>query len=126
MLVGIQRKVIIPVSPTKASMHFLYRRSRWVWALLVVFVFSNVGVAVHYVGTRAGQTYYWICRETGAEIYYRPSEFGAVSRYEPGTNNGSVRRWELIEPLPLSAWRPWNWLALLMSPPAPNPETLPY
>src|SRR5262245_65418546 len=89
---------------------------------LVLLIFANVLVAIRHAGTRAGQTYRWVCPESAAELSYNPSVFGSV-RLTPGTN-GRARRWELVEPRPASAFLPWNWLALMLDRPALDPEAL--
>ena len=90
-------------------------------ALLVV---ANALVAVLHTGSRAGQTYRWVCRDSGAELSYTPSVFGGV-RLTPGRAGAERgRRWELVEPRPPSPVLPWNWLALLLQPPAPDPEAV--
>ena len=90
-------------------------------ALLVA---AHARVVVLHTGSRAGQTYRGVCRDSGAELSYTPSVFGGV-RLTPGRAGAERgRRWELVEPRPPSPVLPWNWLALLLQPPAPDPEVV--
>jgi hypothetical protein len=96
----------------------------WCAVAASLLLIANVLVAVRHLGGRAGQAYRWVCRDSGAELSYRPAVFGSA-RLAPGrAAQGGGRRWELVEPRPPSALRPWNWLALLLDRPAPDPETV--
>jgi hypothetical protein len=91
------------------------------FALLLV---ANVLVAVRHLGTRAGQTDRSVCRESGAVLSYSPAVFGGA-RLAPGrADRGGGRRWELVEPRPPSLLLPWNWRAVLLERPAPDPEAV--
>jgi hypothetical protein len=94
----------------------------WCAAGVALLTAVNVFVAVRHAGSGAGRTYRWVCRESGAELSYTPSVFGSA-RLTPGhTDTGGVRRWELVEPQPPSPLLPWNWLAVLLDRPTPDPE----
>ena len=55
---------------------------------------------------------------------YTPSVFGSA-RLSPGRgDSGAGRHWELVEPRPPSPLLPWNWLAVLLDRPAPDPEAV--
>jgi hypothetical protein len=92
-------------------------------AVVAVLVIGNVVVAVRHLGVRAGQTYRWVCRETGTELSYSPSQFGSV-HLTPADVPAPNGRWELIEPRPPAVWLPWNWLAAALQPPAPDPNAV--
>jgi hypothetical protein len=93
-------------------------------ALAVLLLVANGIVAVRYLGTRAGQTYCWICRESGAELTATPSKFGAAHLKPGRANSGRPNSWELIEPRPLSVFLPWNWLALALDGGGPDPQKI--
>jgi hypothetical protein len=102
------------------SQHGRFLSCMGVAALLAV----NVLMAVGHSGTRSGQTYRWVCRESGAQLSYTPSVFGSV-RLVPGrARDGFAHRWKLVEPRAPSAWLPWNWLAVLLVAPPPDPEVI--
>jgi len=88
---------------------------------LVLLLVANLLVAIRQAGTRAGQTYRWVCTESSAEFSYNPSMFGSA-RLTPG--NGAKGRWTLVEPRPASPALPWNWLTLVLDRPALDPEIL--
>ena len=93
----------------------------------VLLLTANGLVAVRHLGTGAGRTYRWICRESGDELSYNPSVFGGPERAHlapGGTVRESEWHWELVEPRPRSAWLPWNWLAIWLDPPIPNPDSV--
>jgi hypothetical protein len=99
----------------------------WGVAAAVVLVAANVVVAGRVVGTRAGQTYVWVCRESGAELSYNPSVFAGPgrSRLVPGaTPAPGGHRWEQVAPRRSDPRRPWNWLAWLLDQPTPDPEAV--
>jgi hypothetical protein len=87
-------------------------------------VIANVVVAVRQVGTRAGQTYRWVCPESGARLSWNPSVFGSARLSAGGVAEGRGRRWVLVEPQPPSPLLPWNWLVMLLDRPAPDPEAV--
>jgi hypothetical protein len=88
----------------------------WCAAGALFLFFTNVVVMVRYLGSRAGQSYRWVCRDSGAELTYSPSTFGSARLIPGRAIPERTHRWELIEPRPLPAHMPWNWLALLVSP----------
>jgi len=98
------------------------RLRSWCAAGLAVLLIANVVVAVGHLGSRAGRTYRWVNPQSGAELFYNPSEFGSA-RLTPG-KGASGARWQLVEPPRHSPALPWNWLALLLDPPAPDPESV--
>ena len=83
---------------------------------------ANVLVAVRHLGTRAGQTYRWVCRESGAELSYTPGAFGSARLAGGSAAPQRGHRWKLVEPQRPSPLLPWNWLALLLDTPAPDPK----
>jgi len=96
----------------------------WGASVVVLLLIANALVAVQHTGSRAGQTYRWVCRESGAELSYTPSAFGSA-RLAPGRAGlDGACRWELVEPKPLSPLLPWNWLACALDRPAPDPEVI--
>jgi len=87
-------------------------------------VIANLVVAFPQLGRRAGTWYRWVCPETGAKLSYNPGIFGSA-RLTPGVEAPVMGyRWQLVEPEPLSPLLPWNWLALIVSPPLPEPEAV--
>ena len=102
------------------------RKRLLTWSVLVAVLLlaANAFVAIQQLGSGAGRKYHWICQESGAELSYSPSEFGSAclvpekAKLEPG------QRWELVDPQPPSAFLPWNWLAIWLERPAPDPETV--
>jgi hypothetical protein len=92
----------------------------WVAVGALLLLTVNVLVAIRHAGTRAGRTYRWVCRESGAELSYTPGVFGS-GRLTPGTAGRSETRWELVEPRPPSPLLPWNWLTTLVDQSAPDP-----
>ena len=96
----------------------------WCAAAAALLLIGNVLVAVHHLGTGAGRTYRWVCRETGAQLSYNPSVFGGPERASlVGRGAAGGRRWELVEPR-LSLWLPWNWLAACLDRTAPDPDAV--
>jgi hypothetical protein len=96
----------------------------WTTGGAVLLLLVNVVVAVVHTGSRAGQTYHWVCRKSGAELSYNPSAFGSV-RLTPGRSEpGTGRHWELVEPRTPSPLLPWNWLTVLLHPPVPDAEAV--
>jgi hypothetical protein len=90
----------------------------------ILLLSANVLVALRHLGTRAGQTYHWVCRESGAELSCNPSVFGSARLVPPDATQQRGWRWELVEPRPLSSGLPWNWLALLLESPVPDAEAV--
>ena len=89
-----------------------------------VLILANCIVAVRFLGTGAGRTYRWVCRETGAELVSTPSIF-RNAHLKPGpANSGGPYSWELVEPPPPSILLPWNWLARALDPPGPDPNKI--
>src|SRR5262245_6242012 len=105
----------------KASRKKILARCAVGCLLLIV---TNAYVAVHYLGTPAGQTYRWICNEYGVELIYTPSVFGCARLTPNGTTLNGERSWKLVQPRELSPLFPWNWLALALDPPGPDPESV--
>src|SRR5687767_4650358 len=102
------------------------RRLR-VWAAAAVFLLlaANVVGGVGSLGRRAGVTYVWVCGETGAELSYNPSVFPGQARLVSGADQPAAGyRWELVQPAQPSAWLPWNWLAVLLDEPYPDPDAV--
>jgi hypothetical protein len=104
----------------------MVRKSLWSWCAfgICLLLAVNVIVAVRQVGTRAGQTYRWVCRESGTTLSYSPSVFGSAHVVPGAADPRRGGRWELVEPQPPSPALPWNWLALLLDRPAPDPEVV--
>ena len=80
--------------------------------------------AFQHMGTRPGQSYCWVCSETGAELSYNPGVFGSARLIPGGIPPVRGYHWELVEPEPLSPLLPWNWLALFADRPIPDPEVV--
>ncbi|HKA08581.1 MAG TPA: hypothetical protein VKD71_15085 [Gemmataceae bacterium] len=103
------------------------RRKRLLaWSALAValLLIANLLVALWHIGRVSGQTYRWLCRESGAELSYNPSVFGSARLNPPGAALPRGCKWEPVEPRPLSPFLPWNWLALILEPPPPDPEAV--
>jgi hypothetical protein len=103
------------------------RRKRLLaWSALAValLLIANLLVALWHIGRVSGQTYRWVCRESGAELSYNPSVFGSARLSPPGAAAPRECNWELLEPRPLSPYLPWNWLARILDPPPPDPEAV--
>jgi hypothetical protein len=83
---------------------------------------ANVAVAVHATGTQAGTTYRWMDRDTGAVLVYTPGHFGGPRLEKSPSAARSSGHWELLSPDSPSPWLPWNWLAVTLSPPPPDPD----
>src|SRR5262245_51429932 len=100
------------------------RRKRLLtWCVVggVLLLIANPLVAIWHLGRRAGQTYCWVCPETGAELSYSPSVFGSA-RLKPDRNaRVGGCSWELVEPQPRSLLLPWNWLARALDRSTPDP-----
>jgi hypothetical protein len=94
------------------------------WLAIVILLIANGVVAVRYLGARAGQTYRWVCRESGAELIATPSKFGDAHLRSGRALSGRTYLWELVEPQPPSALLPWNWLALALDRPGPDPNKI--
>jgi hypothetical protein len=102
--------------------------SKKLWARgaigVALLIAANVLVAVQHNGTHAGQTFRWIGHESGAELTYNPSQFGST-RLSPGHGDSSREtKWEMVEPQSPSPLLPWNWLAVALDPPAPDPGAI--
>ena len=97
----------------------------WWWAAgVALLIVANVFVAIRNAGTRAGQTYRWVCPETGASLTYDSSVLGSARlTTSRGPLPDGVYTWELVDPAPLSP-KPWNWLAILLEKSPPDPEEL--
>jgi hypothetical protein len=85
---------------------------------------ANAAVAVHHLGTQAGMTYRWIDRSSGAVLTYSPSVFGSARWESNPSATRSPARWDLLSPQRPSPWLPWNWLAVTLSPSAPDPDAV--
>jgi hypothetical protein len=97
-----------------------------VWCALgcPLLLFANLLVAVQHLGTRPGQTYRWVCPESGAELSVTPSVFGSA-RLTPGRiASGRGDDWVLVAPRLPSPLLPWNWLALALDRSVPDPEVV--
>jgi hypothetical protein len=91
---------------------------------LALLLAANALVAAMHLGSHAGQTYRWISQESGSQLTYTPSVFGSA-RITPGRVGSSGRaHWVLVEPHQPSALLPWNWLALLLLAPSPDPDAI--
>ena len=95
----------------------------WIAIAITLLLIGNSLVATRRLGTIPGQAYRWVCRESGAELSYDPSVFGSARLSPPGAPAAGCR-WELVEPEPLSPFLPWNWLAIAVDRPVPNPEDI--
>jgi len=103
------------------------RRKRllaWTALGVALLLIANMVVALWHIGRVSGQTYRWVCRESGAELSYNPSVFGSARLTPPGAKPAAGCKWDLVEPRPLSPLLPWNWLALILEPPPPDPEAV--
>jgi hypothetical protein len=96
-------------------------RTGFVGFLLVA---ANILVAIHHLGTRSGQTYRWVCKQSGAELSVNQGAFGQVKLRAAQPMANARHQWQLQEPRPLRPWQPWNWLALVLQRPTPDPDDL--
>jgi hypothetical protein len=87
-------------------------------------VVANVLVAIRHLGVQPGQTYRWVCLQSGAELSFNPSVFGQARLVSAQRPAGLRYRWDLKEPRSLALWQPWNWLAIALQKPVPNPASL--
>jgi hypothetical protein len=90
----------------------------------LLFVAANILVAIRHVGSQPGQTYRWVCKQSGAQLSANPGVFGQVKLTGTPPTTSTPDQWQLLEPRPLPAWQPWNWLALVLERPAPDPDKL--
>jgi len=102
------------------------RKRLLTWCALAValLLIANLLVALWHIGRVSGQTYRWVCRESGAELSYNPSVFGSARLTPPAAKPAHGYRWELVEPRPMSPYLPWNWLALTLEPSVPDPDAV--
>jgi hypothetical protein len=108
-------------TPSKQNRHKAWRIG--VLALLA-FLVVNVLFLFWHMGTHPGTRYRLVSDATGAELIHNPSNFSEGTKFIAGKGDpGQHYQWRMVEPEPLSLWKPWQWLALVVAPP-PDPETV--
>ena len=100
------------------------RTLRWCLIGFAILIVANVLIAAIHTGTQAGQTYRWLCRDSGVELSYNPSVFGSARLSHGRTDLLRGHCWELIEPRAPSPVLPWNWLARLLAPATPSADAV--